>query len=348
MSQIGPAPLGGDVDRGPEALVICWVMTAMGILVVLMRFVGRRMMRSTGPDDWMMLLTLILFIFFVAILTKDISIGGMRHLYYLTPEERTEAAKWSWISQPFHIMGFATGKISVGILILRVTGSTTFWRRRILWFAIITALLISAVNIILTFTQCSPVEALWNTQLVVEGKAKCWRSSIQTDFAIFLSGYNILVDLFLAFLPASFFYNLNLTWKKKVELCILLGLGVIAAIFAAVKTTYLVALNERSDITWETYNLYMWSGAELFVIILCGSVPPIKPVYDYLLGKPKNRSANNPGYGGFTSNTSYIRSSSRTSPGDPFKGREVEELELYSPSIRLDTNNARSDSSSLP
>lgn len=59
MSQIGPAPLGGDVDRGPEALVICWVMTAMGILVVLMRFVGRRMMRSTGPDDWMMLLTLV-------------------------------------------------------------------------------------------------------------------------------------------------------------------------------------------------------------------------------------------------------------------------------------------------
>lgn len=92
----------------------------------------------------------------------------------------------------------------------------------------------------------------------------------------------------------------------------------------------------------------MWSGAELFVIILCGSVPPIKPVYDYLLGKPKNRRANNSGYGGFTSNTSYIRSSSRTSPGDPFKGREVEELELYSPSIRLDTNNARSDSSSLP
>ena len=36
----------------------------------------------------------------------------------------------------------------------------------------------------------------------------------------------------------------------------------------------------------ETYNLYVWSGAELFVIILCGSVPPTKPVYDRYFGKP--------------------------------------------------------------
>lgn len=35
----------------------------------------------------------------------------------------------------------------------------------------------------------------------------------------------------------------------------------------------------------ETYNLFAWSGAELFVIIVCGSIPPIKPVYDRFYGK---------------------------------------------------------------
>jgi hypothetical protein len=112
----------------------------------------------------------------------------MRHLYYLTPDERIQAGKWSWISQPFVIMGFATGKVSVGILLLRVIGSTsTFWRKWILCFAVVTAFLASAVNVILTFAQCSPAEALWNPQLVVEGKAKCWPPSIQTNFAIFVS-----------------------------------------------------------------------------------------------------------------------------------------------------------------
>jgi hypothetical protein len=37
----------------------------------------------------------------------------------------------------------------------------------------------------------------------------------------------------------------------------------------------------------ETYNLFVWSGAELFVIIVCGSVPPIKPLYDRAFGKKR-------------------------------------------------------------
>lgn len=31
----------------------------------------------------------------------------------------------------------------------------------------------------------------------------------------------------------------------------------------------------------------MWSASELFVIIVCGSIPPIKPVFDLVRGKSK-------------------------------------------------------------
>lgn len=204
--------------------------------------------------------------------------GGLRHLYYLTPEERVIAAKWGWISQPFVIMGFATGKLSVAVLLWRVVGSTTFWRKWFLCFATISALLISIVNIVLTFTQCSPVEALWNQQLLKEGQAKCLSPSIQINFAIFLSststsaplccphpsfpfadrlanhaalflGWNILTDVFLAALPASFMYKLDLSTRKKVGLSILLGLGATSAIFAGIKTMFLTSLGERSDVT---------------------------------------------------------------------------------------------------
>ena len=97
-------------------------------------------------------------------------------------------------------------------------------------------------------------------------------------------------------------YKLNLSVKKKVGLCLLLGLGITAAIFAIVKTKYLSSLSARSDITWETYNLMVWSGSELFVIIFCGSVPPIKPLYDYLVGKPNGSStARATGYGRYAS-----------------------------------------------
>ncbi|OAQ65152.1 hypothetical protein VFPPC_06312 [Pochonia chlamydosporia 170] len=335
MSASNHEPAGGDVDRGPQAMILFWVTASIAIIVVALRFLGRRMRQSLGGDDWMMLITLALYVIYAAILTKLIEIGGMRHLFYLSPEQRIEAGKWSWVSQPFVIMGFATGKISVGLLLLRVVWETAYWRKWMVIFAIGSAFIITVINIILTFAQCSPSEALWNPGLIAEGKATCWSPSVQTNFAIFLSSWNILTDVFLAVLPATFLYNLELTWKKKIGLCVLLGLSFAAAVFATVKTKYLTSLSGRSDITWETYDLYVWSASELFVIIVCGSVPPIKPVYDYIIGKPPVSSANATGYGRYASSGSYPHGNSRTSrtsrtsrPSDPFKSGE-DELELY-------------------
>ncbi|KAF5131100.1 hypothetical protein E5D57_007449 [Metarhizium anisopliae] len=354
MSTNNQEPAGGDVDRGPSALILLWVTASIAIVIVALRILGRRMRKSLGWDDWTMLLTLALYVAYAAILTRLIGIGGMRHLFYLSPEQRLQAGKWSWVSQPFVIMGFATGKISVGLLLLRVVWETAHWRKRLVIFAISSVFVITVINIIFTFAQCSPVEALWNPALIAQGKAKCWPPSVQTDFAIFLSstsislypaqmplsqevnpsfslGWNILTDVVLAVLPVTFMYNLKLSWRKKIGLCVLLGLSFTAAIFATVKTKYLTSLSGRSDITWETYELYVWSASELFVIIVCGSVPPIKPVYDYILGKPPTSSAYaNYGSGSYPHNSGISRASRNSRPSDPFKSRE-DELELYRP-----------------
>ena len=37
----------------------------------------------------------------------------------------------------------------------------------------------------------------------------------------------------------------------------------------------------------DTYDLLVWSGAELVVIIFCGSVPPTKPLFDRIVGKTR-------------------------------------------------------------
>ncbi|KJK82888.1 hypothetical protein H634G_02025 [Metarhizium anisopliae BRIP 53293] len=358
MSSNNQEPAGGDVDRGPSALILLWVTASIAIVIVALRILGRRMRKSLGWDDWTMLFTLALYVAYAAILTRLIGIGGMRHLFYLSPEQRLQAGKWSWVSQPFVIMGFATGKISVGLLLLRVVWETAHWRKRLVIFAISSVFVITVINIIFTFAQCSPVEALWNPALIAQGKAKCWPPSVQTDFAIFLSSWNILTDVVLAVLPVTFMYNLKLSWRKKIGLCALLGLSFTAAIFATVKTKYLTSLSGRSDITCmfffcyapglldpagardyflltrktgETYELYVWSASELFVIIVCGSVPPIKPVYDYILGKPPSSSAYaNYGSGSYPHSSGISRASRNSRPSDPFKSRE-DELELYRP-----------------
>lgn len=53
------APPGGDVDRGTQARILFWATGSIAIIVVALRFLGRRMRQSLGGDDWMMLVTLV-------------------------------------------------------------------------------------------------------------------------------------------------------------------------------------------------------------------------------------------------------------------------------------------------
>ncbi|KAK7744117.1 hypothetical protein SLS53_003638 [Cytospora paraplurivora] len=144
------------------------------------------------------------------------SIGGGRHVFYLTAAQQLEAVKWSWISQPIAIVLFAPGKASVAILTLRFMSRT----------------------------------------------------------------YNIAADIVLALLPATIIGKLNLHPRKKIALCVLLGLGLICAVFSAIKLPYLVDLTSRSDFTWSAYDVEMWTGAEAFVMMVCGNIPPLQPLWD--------------------------------------------------------------------
>lgn len=55
-------------------------------------------------------------------------------------------------------------------------------------------------------------------------------------------------------------------------------------ICAAIKASKLSTLNARSDITWETFQLFLWTGIEIILLIVCGSIPALKPIYAICMG----------------------------------------------------------------
>jgi hypothetical protein len=200
------APAGGNIDRGPQAIAIFWAEAAIALIVVVLRIWGRAMIHQLGADDYIMVFTLvsllspaamlfegqgrltprqILFLILSAFITYYATIGGLRHLFYLEPEEQALVVKYNWITQPWCIFGFATGKISVALLILRLIGPNTFWRKWTLYGSMITVFIFNVLACILTFVQCDPPRALWEPQLIATGQAKCWDSRIQSDYAIF-------------------------------------------------------------------------------------------------------------------------------------------------------------------
>ncbi|KAK0702006.1 hypothetical protein B0T26DRAFT_744917 [Lasiosphaeria miniovina] len=265
-----------DEDRGPHLVAMFWTYTSIAAAMTGLRFYARLQIRAVGLDDWMMLATVILFAIATSFVTYMASIGGSRHVYYLTMEQTLRAVKFSWISQPWAIFCFATGKASVAFLTLRFIGRNTFWRKWILYYIIVTIFIANGLGCIITFVQCDPPRALWTPDI----PAKCWDPSVQLHYNYFLSAYNIAADIVLAILPATFISGLNLRREKKIALCVLLSLGFVAAIFSGLKVRYLDKLGARTDFTWNAYDIQVWTGAEAFVMMVCGNVPPLQVLWD--------------------------------------------------------------------
>ncbi|KAK3390661.1 hypothetical protein B0H63DRAFT_121401 [Podospora didyma] len=275
-----------DDDRGPKLLAMFWSYCAISIVMVALRFYARIQIRAVSWDDWLMLLTVVIFVIGASFITTSTLNGGARHVRYLTPEQILFTIKYNWIAQPWAVFSFATGKASVAFLILRFIGRNTVYRKYILYFTIATIFIVNGVGCITIFAQCDPPRALWTP----ETEAKCWDPIVQLHFNYFQAVWNILADIVLAILPATFIANLNLPPQKKYALCILLSLGFIGAIFGGLKIRYLDGLSSRSDFTWNSYDIQVWTGAECFVMMVSGNIPPLQLLWDRFVSKKLDSS----------------------------------------------------------
>lgn len=110
--------------------------------------------------------------------------GGYRHEQFLSTENAIYALKINFILRGVDILAYATGKASIGALILRIIGHQNRWQRIVVWVVIILTALLNVLNTIFNFVQCRPVSANWDRS----GSFKCWPAKAQLDFAYFMSG----------------------------------------------------------------------------------------------------------------------------------------------------------------
>ncbi|KAF7956539.1 hypothetical protein EAE96_003875 [Botrytis aclada] len=282
-----------DDDRGPTAIAIVWVEYAIIMVLIVSRFYARHLIRSVGLDDWTMLLTAIVFLSLAIVITHSASLGGFRHLIHINPLNLSQIALETFVAQALTIFAYGLGKFSIGCTILRILPHTSKWRKWFIWGLICTTLVYNWLECVLTFFQCLPSRSLWDPTVL---PTSCWSFYAKMANIYVGRGFNIVTDIVLALFPISFIWTLKMNKWDRVKLCILLGLGLLAAICSAVKLSYVHTLNDLADLTWGTYDLDMWSASELFVIIVCGSIPTLKILWDRWSGKPSLKSTRGSGY----------------------------------------------------
>ena len=94
------------------------------------------------------------------------------------------------------------------------------------------------------------------------------------------------MDVALAAVAISIIVELQLPLRKKVPLCCLFGLGVFAAICACIKTAKLPLLNARSDLTWQTVDLWIWNANECGVVVIGACIPTLRPLFLIIFRRP--------------------------------------------------------------
>jgi hypothetical protein len=100
-------------------------------------------------------------------------------VYYLDEDAVVRALELNFILRGVHIIGYATGKASIGAFILRLIGPQNMWQKWVVWALIIFTTLVNVLNCIFNFVQCNPVQGNWDPKV----SARCWERRAQLKFA---------------------------------------------------------------------------------------------------------------------------------------------------------------------
>ncbi|WEW60816.1 hypothetical protein PRK78_006304 [Emydomyces testavorans] len=268
-------PPDGDINKGPQLIVLSWVAFSLALTIVLARMWTRtRIIHAFGWDDASMVLALICASINSALITTSITYGTGRHMFYLNDNQRMHANKFNWLSHGFHVMSTNWGKVSIMLLLLRIVDKA---KRQAPYFyaGMILLTTVSVVCVYTIYGQCTPTIALWDPTV----KGKCWPPSVQRNYAYFTG------DLVLAVYPLFLVSKLQMPTRMKIGLGTILALGLIAMVAAIVKTVNLARLVARADYTWDTFDLAVWLCIEQYLIIIAACIPTLGPLFKMIRRK---------------------------------------------------------------
>ncbi|KAL5365186.1 Alpha/Beta hydrolase protein [Aspergillus floccosus] len=258
-------------DKGPTLLVVIWTLTALTTLMVAVRlFIRTKIIRNLGLDDWLIAFSMVsatahdhintqstvqvLGLINVALATLAVHHGFGKHSSTIGPVA-TEKANFiidiGWI---FGILSFAVPKLGVAALLNRILNPSprVWW---MIWGLTGFVGAVAVVNIIIFFTSCNPPEALWHP---TEGMT-CRSTDVIIGYATFNGAMSAFTDLALAIYPSMVLWRLQMSLRKKIALCLALGVGAVSACAAIIKITHLKALADVTDATYGSWALVMWT-----------------------------------------------------------------------------------------
>ena len=258
-------------SAGAAILAQYYILLSIATFLVGLRCCGRmRSQKGLGWDDISSVAALVCYFLEISsdnshlnqillaigavLVTFDIAHGLGKHFTDLSDPESAELEilKFNTFFQMDNVLCTLVTKISVSIYILRIKNDRSL--RILLWILMVLMSLATFAVIVVLSVSCIPLKALWTPSL--KAHASCLPLTTVYNVAYVQSGFTIVIDLCLTISPIVILWNVRIKTWKKVRICILMSLGLIATLSNALRNAFQPGLTSK-DPTCKTILLVL-------------------------------------------------------------------------------------------
>ncbi|KAH8651418.1 hypothetical protein BX600DRAFT_516987 [Xylariales sp. PMI_506] len=257
-----------------EIVTGCIVVIVLSIPIVFARCFSR--WKYTGKlwsDDYMSIATLIMLLGICGETIESTKIGLGMHFWDLQLENISPLYKYGYTGTILYAVALSIGKIAILLLYQRVfevsTGSS--WYRWFIRIVLLAEILEGVIFTFLSIFRCHPISSVWD----MAPNAQCLNTSL---IAVTAAGLGMLGDVVLIIFPIFPLRKLQVSVAKRVGVIMLFAVASLGTIASIVRLVYLVNLPRTLDASWNNVPFYTWTLIEMMCVVICGSVPALRPL----------------------------------------------------------------------
>ncbi|KAF7941159.1 hypothetical protein BELL_0186g00100 [Botrytis elliptica] len=271
-----PVPNYDDpITRGYGVLTVTAILLPLVLSIIFIRLYTRLVMsKSFGLDDWLILAAVLpstTFAFLAILAEKKFHFN--RHIWDVPFNRVTFGLQYLIIVQIVFTLGQTLTKCSMMALYYRILSSGGRFKMMTIAASIIIAVQ-GLVFIIVTIFQCRPPSHYW--LITFAPQPECINETLHVTIA---GAINTVTDCIVVLFPIPRLLQLQISHRQRLIIIFLFGAGFLVCVAGAVRTYYTYLELVSSDVTWDTYYVWISSTVELYVGIIGASVPATKPFF---------------------------------------------------------------------
>ncbi|KAM0816739.1 hypothetical protein AB5N19_02541 [Seiridium cardinale] len=280
-------PTIGPAQRGAAIVGITVALWPLAFIVVTLRVWVRawymRSIKAWGFDDSLSVIGFFLYTAAAVFALIDVHFGMGITEATIRADERIEldalvvrAMEYFTYWEVLVLISTCVIKAAISMALMRITSERKF--RIPLWMVTTSSGFVGFGALLSVLVSCRPIQAAWNAHL-----GQCLPSSLVENLSYALSAIAIPTDFICAIIPYFVVRDLQMSYRTKRALVVVMGLGIVAGVGTVARVPYFKTYTEKDDKLYRISNLMIWTMLENGLGIIAGCLPPLGKLYGIIM-----------------------------------------------------------------